>query len=745
MKRALVTLLVLLLAASVFGAGGKVAVVLSGGGARGFAELAVFEKMEEYGIPVDMVLGTSMGALLGSLYSVGYTPGEIDALVRSYDLTNILLQAPVEDPFPLPSAFAPRRDNIFTLGFSKDGIGSSPGVLGDQKLLALLNELYANVEGITNFDQLPVPFRAVATDAISGERIVYDHGSLVTAVRSSISLPMVFAPYPQDDGSLAMDGGLTDNLPIELAKELGADFIVAMDVNALQRLTPKEMNTFSAVAIQSLVLVTQTNSFSQYEYADILLFPEVGDVGTLAFDRYEYILQKGRDICDAHDEAFRNLAKEVEAAGRTLEVKDPQRTGSYVTIAPRTVEKVVVRNRSTTTTEQAPTEANFQNFIGKSFDDQERKELTAYLDRIRVSYQLSSITYNVTMGSDSQHIVLNIEYHTFEVPQYRLTLGSWSSAGVSNNTPGGVGWFLFDAMLNLDLTSLTEKGLNVRLWFHQENASALGASVTLPFFSKGGQSFGMHSSVELKYGGLSLKTNYAYGNRYASLDQGVDIKTGANYRYADILGVDLDGGLQWVYVNQSGSHLFMPYLSVGMVMDTAREKAFTRKGIRLDVLASYGWGGEGTNRYQSRVSIRQDVVLKPEHQGLRWALSANHMRMQPELSASYVDIGGLCGIPGYSLATFRQDSLTASVSWHLRLGTIFGSPFFIVESLSGGLFNPEDPFQDSVLSSGVFSSGIDWDVGAFSGVAFETPLGNYGVGLGLSVKGKFSLVIGVYD
>jgi predicted acylesterase/phospholipase RssA len=71
-----------------------------------------------------------MGALLGSLYSVGYTPGEIDALVRSYDLTNILLQAPVEDPFPLPSAFAPRRDNIFTLGFSKDGIGSSPECWG---------------------------------------------------------------------------------------------------------------------------------------------------------------------------------------------------------------------------------------------------------------------------------------------------------------------------------------------------------------------------------------------------------------------------------------------------------------------------------------------------------------------------------------------------------------------------------------------------------------------------------------
>ena len=111
---------------------------------------------------------------------------------------------PVEDPFPLPEPFKNRRDNVFTLGFSKKGLGSAPGVLGDQKLLALLNECYAKVEGITDFDKLPIPFRAVSTNAATGGRIVYDHGSLVTAVRSSISLPMVFAPYPQDDGSLAM-------------------------------------------------------------------------------------------------------------------------------------------------------------------------------------------------------------------------------------------------------------------------------------------------------------------------------------------------------------------------------------------------------------------------------------------------------------------------------------------------------------------------------------------------------------
>ena len=140
---------------------------------------------------------------------------------------------------------------------------------------------------------------------------------------------------------LVMDGGMSDNLPIQLAKDLGADFVVAMDVNALQRLTPEEMNTFSAVASQCLVITTQTNSLAQYKTADILLFPEVGNFGTLAFDRYDQILQKGRDICEANDDAFKKLAEEVQAAGRTLVVKSPDRESEYTAIKPKIIEKVM--------------------------------------------------------------------------------------------------------------------------------------------------------------------------------------------------------------------------------------------------------------------------------------------------------------------------------------------------------------------------------------------------------------------
>ncbi|MFA6892088.1 MAG: patatin-like phospholipase family protein [Sphaerochaetaceae bacterium] len=745
MRRILAVCICVIMTSSLFATGGKVAVVLSGGGARGFAELAVFEQMERYGIPVDMVLGTSMGALLGSLYSVGYSPKEIDALIRSHDLSNILLQSPVEDPFPFPSAFSSRRDNIFTLGFSQKGLGSAPGVLGDQKLLALLNELYANVEGITDFDQFPVPFRAVATNATTGERIVYDRGSLVTAVRSSISLPMVFAPYPQDDGNLAMDGGMSDNLPIKLAKDLGADFVVAMDVNALQRLSPKEMDTFSAMAMQTLVIVTQTNSLSQYKYADILLFPEVGNFGTLAFDKYEQILQQGRDICKKNDQSFRELANEVQAAGRKLEVKNPDRSGSYVTIAPRIIEKVAVKNRSATKMDRAPGEKNFEAFVGRVLDDDTRKDLTAYLDRIRVSYQLSSVSYNVTLGSDARHVVLTIGYNAFDVPQYRLTLGGWSSVGFSNNTPGGRGWFLFDALLNLDFTNLTSKGLGVRLWFRQDNASAIGASVFVPFFSEGGQYFGAHTDIEYQYGGLSVLTHFAYGNRNAPLDKGTSIKTGVRYRYADILGIDLDGGLSWTNVHQEGKSVFFPSISLGVVMDTIKEKAFTRNGLRFDFLAVTGWENCETFRYQYRMAFRRDLVIKDEYQGLEWSVSLDHMRMTADLNGSFVDLGGLEGIPGYSLATLRQDSILASVSWHLRLGTVFGVPFFIVETVKGGAYNDEDPFEGRYLSGSMFSSGVVWDVGLFSGVAFETPFGNFGAGFGLSAKKRFSFVLGVYD
>jgi len=745
MKRFLMVLLCLVLSFSLFATGGKVAVVLSGGGARGFAEVAVFEKMEEYGIPVDMVLGTSMGALLGSLYSVGYSPKGIDELVKTHDLSNILLQMPVEDPFPLPEPFKNRRDNVFTLGFSKKGLGSAPGVLGDQKLLALLNECYAKVEGITDFDKLPIPFRAVSTNAATGGRIVYDHGSLVTAVRSSISLPMVFAPYPQDDGSLAMDGGMSDNLPIQLAKDLGADFVVAMDVNALQRLTPEEMNTFSAVASQCLVITTQTNSLAQYKTADILLFPEVGNFGTLAFDRYDQILQKGRDICEANDDAFKKLAEEVQAAGRTLVVKSPDRESEYTAIKPKIIEKVMVINRSSTDPAQKPMEATFHDFVGRTFDDDARKDLSSFLDRIRVVYQLSSITYTVVMGQDDGHIILNIGYNTFDVPQYRLTLGGSSSAGFSNNTPSSFGWFRFDAILNMEFTNLTKQGLDMRLWFRQDNASSFGFRLGMPFVSRGGQTFGLHALAEVQEGGLSVLTNTAYGDRYAPLDVGVVAKSGFGYQYADMLRINIDGLFTWTNIHQTGKNAILPGASMDIVWDSLKQKVFIQNGTRFDLLAVCGWENAQTFRRQYRIAFRQDISIRPEFQGVSWSVSASCMRFTPNLNDSYLEIGGILGIPGYSLATLRQDTVLASLSWRYRLGTLFGCPFFLSETLGGGIFNPEDPFNGEYLEGGMFSSGIDWDVGLLNVVVFETPAGNYGVGFGLSAKLKFSIAIGVFD
>jgi hypothetical protein len=195
-----------------------------------------------------------------------------------------------------------------------------------------------------------------------------------------------------------------------------------------------------------------------------------------------------------------------------------------------------------------------------------------------VSYQLSSVSYNVTLGSDARHVVLTIGYNAFDVPQYRLTLGGRSSVGFSNNTPGGRGWFLFDALLNLDLTNLTTQGD----WAPGCGSGRImpapfGASVFVPFFSEGGQYFGAHTDIEYQYGGLSVRTHFAYGNRNAPLDKGTSIKTGVRYRYADILGIDLDGGLSWTNVHQEGKSVFFPSISLGVVMDTIKEKSIYEK------------------------------------------------------------------------------------------------------------------------------------------------------------------------
>ncbi|MFA6844397.1 MAG: patatin-like phospholipase family protein [Sphaerochaetaceae bacterium] len=745
MKRLAAIVLVCALALDVFANDGKVAVVLGGGGARGFAEIALFEKMEELGIPVDLVLGTSMGALLGSLYCVGYSPKQIISLIESQDLLNILVQPVTLPVFVLPEPFVGLANNVGTIGFSSKGIGTAPGLLGDQKLLALLNGFYSKARGIVDFDKFPVPFRAVATDAISGDRIVYERGSLITAVRSSISLPLVYPPYPQENGSLAMDGGLVDNLPIKLARDLGADYVVAMDVNALQRLKVEDLDDLTSAMVQSLVLVTQTNSVSQYPLADILLFPEVGDVETLDFASYKQIIQKGRESCEANDDKFRALAQKVQDEGRSLIVRDPNRASAYETMASRKISKVIINEKSLVKKDFVLSPSNFKAFLGCTLEDEAvRHRLNLYLDRLRISYQLATVSYEVVNDDNEDSCTLIINCNSYAKAQYKMYFAGNSSFGISNNTPASMGWFLPDISETFDLASLNKKGLDLMLHFAQGNRNRFGISAFLPCLSHGSQSFGVASAFNVYLGSLSVLSNFSYGNRNASLDWRVDVSFGCNYFFGDSIGIRILGGISYDRIHASNNAYMMPSVTLDAIWDTLRQESFSSFGLRMEGMATIGWVDSQTV-FSARYRVKQGFVLQNEKQVLKYRLSFSYMRMPDELTASYVDIGGIEGLPGYSLSTFRQDTLMVDLTWQYRISSIVGSPFYLYARFATGVINNQDPFAGNFATGPLFSEKPIVDAGLLFGLGVLSSFGNYGAGLGLSVRGKICFVVGTFQ
>jgi NTE family protein len=210
----------------------RIGLVLSGGGARGAAHVGVIRALEELRIPIDAVAGTSMGAVVGGLYAAGLSGEEIERVFRQLDWQEMIRdRAPRQD-----LAYRRKQDDRNILARGQLGVNATEGVvlpLGlvqGHRINQVLRTATVRVADVQDFDQLPTPFRALATDLETGEPVVLDSGDLVTVLRASMSAPGVLTPV-ELDGRLLVDGGLVDNLPVELARSMGVDRLIVVDVS----------------------------------------------------------------------------------------------------------------------------------------------------------------------------------------------------------------------------------------------------------------------------------------------------------------------------------------------------------------------------------------------------------------------------------------------------------------------------------------------------------------------------------
>jgi NTE family protein len=264
-----------------------VGLVLGGGGARGAAHIGVLKVLERERVPICRIAGTSMGAIVGALYAAGYSPDEIESVLASVDWKDVLNDDPPRLDFPI------RRKNDtlrylldFRLGIRDGKIQLPRGVIQGQKLLLLLRRLTLHTWHVDHFDDLPIPFRAVATDIARGEPVVFDRGDLALAIRASMSVPAAFAPL-RVDGRLLVDGGIVNNVPVDIVRQMGANHLIVVDVGA-PLLSDDDLNSPIAITMQMLdVLMKQRTAdvLRGMALTDVKIQPELGDIGSADFDR----------------------------------------------------------------------------------------------------------------------------------------------------------------------------------------------------------------------------------------------------------------------------------------------------------------------------------------------------------------------------------------------------------------------------------------------------------------------------
>ncbi len=265
----------------------KICVVLSGGGARGFAHIGVLKQLEAMHIPIDCIAGTSMGAVIGGLYASGIPAPEIEKRLEKLKLNDIALDR--IDRRQLPQSIREEDEQYplgATLGLSENGVRLPSGVVQASQFQELIQNWTAHLTPDIKFDQLPIPFRAVATDLETGEMVVFDKGALHKAIRASMAAPGVFAPT-EIDGRLLSDGGLVRNLPVDIAREMGADVIIAVNIGT-PLMPRKELQSLFNVSQQMVNILTEQNvnvQKAKLKESDILIEPNLGNIGFMDFGR----------------------------------------------------------------------------------------------------------------------------------------------------------------------------------------------------------------------------------------------------------------------------------------------------------------------------------------------------------------------------------------------------------------------------------------------------------------------------
>ena len=285
----------------------KIGLVLSGGGAKGFAHIGVLKVLEEAGVKIDYIGGTSMGAVIGGLYASGYNASQIDSIFQATNFNELL-----NDFIPRSSKnfYEKRNDELYALvlPFNKMKIGIPEALSKGMYNYNLLSRITRNVRHIKDFNKLPIPFLCIGTNIETGEQVLLNKGNLAQAMIASSAFPSLFSPV-EIDGKLLVDGGVINNYPIEEVRKLGADIIIGVDVQD-DLLDRNQLKDATRILVQITNLQSIERMKKNVKETDVYIKPDIKNYGVVSFDKGKEIIRKGEEATFSVYEQIKLLVDE---------------------------------------------------------------------------------------------------------------------------------------------------------------------------------------------------------------------------------------------------------------------------------------------------------------------------------------------------------------------------------------------------------------------------------------------------
>lgn len=591
----------------------KIALVLSGGGAKGAAHIGVLKVLEKYQVPIDIIVGTSVGSIVGGMYSVGYSPDEIEKTVLNLKFNSLLTNSKDRNLKNIEEKI--ENDKYpFTMSIDKNLKLSFPmGILNGENIYLQLKDIFSRAENIKNFNELPIEYRAITTDLQTGKEVILSDGDLAIATFKSMAIPSFLEPI-KDENKFYVDGGVVNNFPIDVALSLGADIIIAVDITAE---TSKINEKSNLVTILDKLATYNGNRKTEThkKLADLLIVPDVKDHDTIDFGNLNELVVAGEDAAEKYGYILANLSSPKDFN----EIKD-----KALKEEPIQINKIKLEGNSILTlkkvNELKPSVKN-RKFTKADLNDWTKKIYSvSYIERVFYEVNDDTVIFKVKEKDG-----INI----------RASLNYASNYGGSMNIAATVPNF---GIWTRNYTIKAEASSFPKINFNNVTFYEVGKFKLL-----GGASIGYETDPLFIYKNGDKVSTYTTNKFIASLSFGTVISnsvvSGISLGYANNDNKYLSGDRDIYNFNENYQTLFS---SIYTYVDTLNEKNFPSKGtiLRLEGFNSQDISGKETNLGGGMFSANFYTPLS-EKFSVGFGVAGGKMRGEELPKSSLFRIGGL--------------------------------------------------------------------------------------------------------